>query len=215
VTLSLPADRVAVKICGVTNREDARAATEAGADLLGFNTWTGSKRFLPLEAHADWIAALPVVRVALLVNATREEAACVAALPYVDALQLHGDEDAAFCAELSQLGKPLIKALRVRAAGDFSAADTYSTEHVLLDAHVAGAYGGTGARVDVGLARAFRARHPQLKLWLAGGLAPENVAEAIRAARPRVVDVSSGVESAPGRKDLSKVRAFCLAARQA
>jgi phosphoribosylanthranilate isomerase len=214
VSLGLPADRVAVKICGVTSERDARAAIEAGADLLGFNTWPGSKRYLDLSANAGWIASLPVSRVALLVNAAPAEAARVAALPFIDALQLHGDEDRTYCAELARLGKPIIKALRVREPADFSEADQFSTREVLLDAHVPGAFGGTGSRVDLSLAREFAARHPALSLWIAGGLVPENVAEVIRAVRPRVVDVSSGVENGPGSKDFRRMQAFCAASRE-
>ncbi len=214
-TIQLPAGRIAVKICGVTNRDDALAAIEAGADLLGFNTWAGTKRFLDLEKNAAWLSALPVgvVKVALLVNATLAEARAVAALPFIDALQLHGDEDAAACARIAALGKPIIKALRARDSAALAGAATFSTPHLLLDAHVPGAFGGTGARVDVELVRGFQREFPQLTLWLAGGLTPENVAAAVAAVRPRVVDVSSGIEIAPGKKDFAKMRAFVKAAR--
>ena len=215
--MELPAGRVAVKICGITNRDDALAALDAGADLLGFNTWAGTKRFINLEANADWIAALPrpATRVALLVNATRAETERIAALPFVDALQFHGDEDAAFCKWAAALGKPILKAIRARDAGAFADAGNFFTPHILLDAYMPGEFGGTGARVDVGLARRFKTEHPALKLWLAGGLTPENVADAVRTIRPAGVDVSSGVESAVARKDAAKMRAFVAAARSA
>jgi phosphoribosylanthranilate isomerase len=217
VNLQLPANRVAVKICGVTHRDDAMAAIEAGADLLGFNTWKGTRRFIDLEKNAAWISSLPrhACRVALLVNAPRSEAGEVAALPYIDALQFHGDEDAAYCAWAAGLGKPIIKAIRARDAGVLDAADLFATPHILLDAHVQGKFGGTGARVDVALARRFKAEHPKLTIWLAGGLTPANVADAVQVVQPRVVDVSSGVESAPGRKDVGRMRAFVLAANTA
>jgi phosphoribosylanthranilate isomerase len=215
VNLELPAGRVAVKICGITNRDDALAAMHAGADFLGFNTWNGTRRFINLAENAAWIAALDpsVVRVALLVNASREETARIARMPFVDALQFHGDEDAAFCAWAASLGKPFIKAIRLRDAGAITDAATFSTRHILLDAHVPGEFGGTGARVDTGLVQRFRTEHPSLSLWLAGGLTPENVAAAVTATRPAAVDVSSGVESSPGRKDIAKMRAFVEAAR--
>ena len=127
----------------------------------------------------------------------------------------HGDEDAATCARAAALGKPLVKAIRARDASAFASAETFSTEHVLLDAHVPGAFGGTGARVDIVFVREFQSQHPRLTLWLAGGLTPENVADAVRAVHPRVVDVSSGVETAPGRKDFAKMRAFIAAVRGA
>jgi phosphoribosylanthranilate isomerase len=212
--MNLPKDRVAVKICGVNNREDALAAVDAGADLLGFNTWRGTKRFVDLEANAEWIAAVPVTRVALLINASFEEVKRVAALPFVDALQLHGEEDAVFCERAAACGKPLIKAIRLNSPEALHSADQFSTPHILLDAHVPGAFGGTGANVDLVLARAFREQFPRLTLWLAGGLRPDNVASAIERARPQVVDVSSGVETEPARKDPMKMRRFIVAAHQ-
>jgi phosphoribosylanthranilate isomerase len=217
VKLELPANRVAVKICGITNRDDALAAVDAGADLLGFNTWSGSKRFLDIGKNAEWIAAIPrpVVRVALLVNATPAETERVAAFPFVDALQFHGDEDAEFCRRAAKIGKPIIKALRARDRGEFAHARDFSTPHILLDAHVPGEFGGTGARVDLALACEFRRAHPALTLWLAGGLTPENVGDAVRAVWPAVADVSSGVEFEPGRKDAAKMRAFANAAKRA
>ncbi len=217
MNLELPANRVAVKICGLTNRDDAVAAIDAGADMLGFNTWNGSKRFIDLHGNAGWIAALPgrVCRVALLVNASRAETERTAALSCVDALQFHGDEDAAYCAWAAGLGKPIIKAIRARDAGVLDAADSFATPHILLDAHVPGEFGGTGARVDVALAQRFGTEHPRLILWLAGGLTAANVGEAVRLLRPRVVDASSGVESAPGRKDPGKLRAFVAASKDA
>ncbi len=217
VNLELPADRVAVKICGITNRDDALAAVDAGADLLGFNTWHGTKRFMDIARNADWIAALPrlIVRVALLVNATPEETERIAALECVDALQFHGDEDAAFCRWAAGMGKPVIKALRAKDRAVLAHAGDFSTRHILLDAHVPGEFGGTGARVDLALACEFKRANPALSLWLAGGLTPENAAEAVRAVRPAVVDVSSGVEFEPGRKDAAKMRAFAQAAKRA
>jgi phosphoribosylanthranilate isomerase len=217
VKLQLPADRIAVKICGITNHDDALAAVDAGADLLGFNTWPGTKRFLDIARNGDWIAALPraVVRVALLVNATPEETERVASFPFVDALQFHGDEPADFCRWAASLGKPIIKALRVRDRGALAHAGDFSTPHILLDAHVPGEFGGTGARVDLALACEFKRAQRSLTLWLAGGLVAENVGDAVRAVRPAVVDVSSGVEIEPGRKDAARMRAFVSAARKA
>ena len=217
VKLELPAGRIAVKICGITNRDDALAAVDAGADLLGFNTWRGTKRFVDIARNAEWIAGLPrpVVRVALLVNATPEETERVAAFPFVDALQFHGDEDADFCRWAAKIGKPIIKALRASDRGILAHAGEFSTPHILLDAHVPGEFGGTGARADLALACEFRRAHPALTLWLAGGLTPENVADAVRSVQPAVVDVSSGVEFEPGRKDSAKMRAFANAARRA
>jgi phosphoribosylanthranilate isomerase len=211
--MDLPKTEVAVKICGITRAEDAHAAIEAGADLLGFNTWTGTKRHIDLDKNAEWLAALPILKIALLVNATPTELRKVAQFPWIDALQLHGDEDAAYCRAAAALGKPIIKALRASTSLSLRGADQFSTNHLLLDASVAGEYGGTGTRVNMELVREFAELHPRLTLWLAGGLRPENVAAAIREGRPRVVDVSSGVEGKDGRKDATKMRDFLAAAK--
>lgn len=209
----LPNDEVAVKICGITRREDALAAIDSGADLLGFNTWRGTKRHIDLAKNAEWISTLPILKVALLINATPGELAQVANLPWIDAIQLHGDEDSEYCRSAAALGKPLIKAVRAGSESALDGLDRFSTDHILLDAHVPGAFGGTGSRVDLDLVRTFSERFPKLTLWLAGGLKPENVGAAVTESRPRVVDVSSGVECEPGKKDASKMRAFVVAAK--
>jgi phosphoribosylanthranilate isomerase len=210
--------RVRVKVCGVTCREDAEKAIELGADALGFNTWSGTKRYLDLGAASQWIRELPpfVSRVALCVNASLEEALAVARSPVVDFVQLHGDEDADFCERFAaSSGKPFIKAARIRSAADIEQIGSFSTPHVLVDAHVPGQYGGTGAAVNLELAKEIRERFPALRLVLAGGLRPNNVAEAVRYVRPYAVDVSSGVESTPGRKDPALMQAFIDAVRAA
>ena len=208
--------RTRVKICGITTEADARMAIEAGADALGFNGWPGSKRFVDLRGAGEWISTLPpfVTRVALLVNASLSEALEITSLPWIDAVQLHGDEDADYCREVVRLGRPLIKALRIGTAEEIATAGKHHTRHVLIDAHVAGHFGGTGVQADFTLAQRLRINQPALHLTLAGGLQPENVGAAIRAVRPYAVDVSSGVESAPGRKDAGLVRAFIEAVSQ-
>lgn len=206
-----------IKICGLTSETDARAAIDAGAHALGFNTWSGSKRFLDLAAAAPWLRELPpfVTRVALTVNAPLSEAERIASLPFIDALQLHGDENPAYVERLIAVGRPVIKALRAGVPADLNAVAEYPTPYFLLDAMVAGAYGGTGVTLDPALALEFQHRHPRLSLTLAGGLRPDNVAAAIHGARPYAVDVSSGVETAPGRKDYAQLRAFVAAVRSA
>jgi phosphoribosylanthranilate isomerase len=206
--------RVRVKICGLTNEEDARAAIECGADALGFNLFPGSPRCVDLDRAAPWIMALPpfVTRVAVLVNVPLAEARRVAEHPAIDLVQFHGDEDERYCAEFAQCGRSFIKALRVCDADSLRGADGFSTMQVLLDAHAGGAYGGTGMRFDPALAAQARGLFPRLQIILAGGLRPENVAEAVSVARPYAVDVASGVESAPGRKDPAKMAAFVAAA---
>jgi phosphoribosylanthranilate isomerase len=156
-----------------------------------------------------------VTRVALCVNASAGEAARIAGLPFVDALQLHGDESREYCAGLVALRRPVIRAVRLERFEQAATLAQWGTRQVLIDAAVPGAYGGTGARLDVALA-ARTVRHcPGLCLILAGGLDPENVAEAVRLVRPYAVDVASGVEGAPGCKDAGKMRAFVQAVAEA
>ena len=203
-----------VKICGVTNLEDALLCAEAGSDMLGFNFYPKSPRYVAPQIARDIIARLPasVVSVGVFVNEGHprhvEE---LAARAGVAAVQLHGDEPAAYCRALR--GRFVIKALRV--AADFApeTASAYGTQAVLLDAHSRDLYGGTGDVFDWSAARRVRALVPQL--FLAGGLGPHNAAEAVRAVAPYAVDACSLLERAPGLKDASRVRAFVAAVRQA
>lgn len=206
--------RVRVKICGVTNEADARMAIDADADALGFNLWPGSKRCISLDEHAGWIAALPpfATRVAVLVNAPLDEARRVAQHPAIDLVQFHGDESADYIAEFARLCRPFIEVRRL-AAVETARPLHPSARAVLIDAAVPGAYGGTGHAIDLATARAFVANNSAVPVILAGGLTPENVAAAVEAVRPFAVDVASGVESSPGRKDPAKVEAFVCAVR--
>lgn len=208
--------RVRVKICGITNREDALAAISCGADALGFNLFPGSKRFIELEREAAWMRALPpfVARVAVLVNVPLEEARRLAERPEIDLVQFHGDEGEDYCAAFARAGRPFVKALRVRDAASIETADRFSTPHVLLDAHAGAAFGGTGTLIDLGLAAACVRRHPALQIILAGGLKPENVGAAVLAVRPYAVDVASGVEEPADarRKNAGRMRRFFAAA---
>lgn len=208
---------VRVKICGVTNRADAEAAIELGADALGFNLFPGSKRFVALPEAAGWATSLPpyVVRVAVMVNPTAAEA--LKAQAVFHAIQLHGHESAEFCAEFARAsGRSFVKALAVKDAASLENAGNFSTANILLDAFSPTAFGGTGQRIDLGLAAQFTAAHPHLRVILSGGLTAENVAEAVRCVRPYAVDVASGVEAAgdPRKKDFAKMRAFIRAARE-
>jgi phosphoribosylanthranilate isomerase len=205
--------RLAVKICGITSVDDARVAVEAGADAVGFVLWPKSPRSLSLAAARDIAATLPpfVHRVGVFVDATVEEMRMAADTIGLDVLQLHGDED---LETLGLLPRRALKAVRV--GPGFQAEDALRHQGraagLLLDTRIEGAPpGGTGRSFDWSLARDVRERATYLVL--AGGLTPENVAEAVAAVKPDAVDVSSGVESAPGRKDPQKVRAFIRAAR--
>jgi indole-3-glycerol phosphate synthase / phosphoribosylanthranilate isomerase len=205
--------RIAVKICGITSVEDARVAVEAGADAVGFVLWPKSPRYVSVQAARDIAATLPpfVHRVGVFVDASVEEMRTAADAIGLDVLQLHGDEDLEV---LGPLPRRAIKAVRVGAG--FQAADALRyegrTAGVLLDTRLEGAMpGGTGRSFDWSMVRDVR--QGASYLVLAGGLTVENVAEAVLAVKPDAVDVSSGVESAPGKKDPQKVRAFIRAAR--
>lgn len=209
---------VRVKICGVTNRADAEAAIDLGADALGFNLFSGSKRFIAIRESAAWIGALPpyVTRVAVMVNPRLPEA--VEAQETFDTVQLHGHEDAQFCAELARASvRSFVKAIAARDAASLENAERFSTAHVLLDAFSPVAFGGTGQQIDLELAAHFTATHEHLRVILSGGLTPENVADAVRRVRPYAVDVASGVETDrnPRKKDFAKMREFIRAVREA
>ncbi|HEX8312092.1 MAG TPA: phosphoribosylanthranilate isomerase [Chthoniobacteraceae bacterium] len=208
--------RPRVKICGVTNREDAETAIALGADALGFNLFPQSKRYIDLDQEATWIEKLPpfISRVAVLVNLPLEEARRISAHSAIDLLQLHGDEDEEYCAAVAEFGRPFIKALRIKDAAEIGRGADFYTPHVLLDAHVPGEFGGTGAVVNLELAAEFVRQHERLQIILAGGLTPENVGAAVARVRPFAVDVASGVEAEPRRKDAARVAAFISAACQ-
>ncbi|PYS92902.1 MAG: phosphoribosylanthranilate isomerase [Acidobacteria bacterium] len=205
---------VQVKICGITNLADALAAVEAGADALGFNFYRRSPRFITTAAAHEIIARLPssVLTVGVFVNEGEPaQVARMAAAAGVAAVQLHGEESPDYCAALS--AQRVIKALRVGDSFTPEQAASYRTHAILLDAYSPRAHGGTGRSFDWSLAR--RTRDLVTHLFLAGGLTTENVGAAIAAVRPFAVDVCSGVEAAPGKKDVAKLRAFVAAVRAA
>jgi phosphoribosylanthranilate isomerase len=203
-----------VKICGLTTPQDAAAAIEFGADALGFNFFPGSKRYLRLEA-GEWIAALTgnVEKVAILVNPSWEEAKVAAATADITALQLHGAETPEFCRRLVAERIRFEKALPVTGVDSLANVPDFFTPTVLLDSGGAGEFGGSGRTFPWEIARDFVVSHPHLRVILAGGLTPDNVAEAVTMVRPYGVDVTSGVEFSPGRKDHARLRDFIAAAR--
>ena len=201
---------VRVKICGITRLEDALFAANAGADALGFVFYDKSPRRIDADQAACICRALPpfITRVGLFVNASADEVHSVLQRVPLDVLQFHGDETPAYCA---QFGKSYLKAVRVTAATDLLkyAADFEAACGLLLDAYVPGVRGGTGVTFDWKL---VPKQCPQ-PVILSGGLTPENVNDAIRQTRPWAVDVSSGVESARGIKDMHKVAQFIANAK--
>ena len=206
--------RLLVKICGITRSEDARVAAAAGADAVGFVFWGKIPRRVDGAQAREIGDGLPptVLRVGVFVDAPVDEMARLAEAARLDVIQLHGAEEPEV---LSALPLRCWKAIRV--GPSFVAADALryqgSAAGILLDTASISAPGGTGRSFDWRLARAVREKAPFLVL--AGGLRPQNVGAAVQALRPDGVDVSSGVESSPGRKDEEKVRDFLRAAREA
>ena len=207
--------RIRVKICGITNLTDALAAIECGADALGFNFYPGSKRYIDIFAAKDWIAELPrtVCKVAVVVNPTEAQALGLAQLPFIDALQLHGAESPGFCEVLAERGVAFAKALPVSDENSLRDVPSFSTLTIVLDSGSGEDFGGSGQTFPWVLARRYVESSPKLNVILAGGLTPDNVADAVREVRPFGVDVTSGVEASPWRKDFSRLKAFIDAAR--
>ncbi len=202
-----------VKVCGITTSEDALAAVSEGVDALGFNFFAGSPRCVAPDAVLRIVSRLPpfVVRVGVFVNVpdTREveETARAAA---IQVLQLHGDESPQYCGKLSAW--PLIKALRIGAGTLPEGLERFPVSAFLLDVRDDDLFGGTGKSFDWELASRIGRERPVI---LAGGLNPRNVARAIRTVRPYAVDVCSGVEQSPGKKDIAKVHEFMREVRHA
>lgn len=219
-----------VKICGITNLHDAQTALEAGADLLGFNFYPKSSRFVTVAAVQamvqeirDWRLAsrdlAPPRLVGLFVNESVERIHIILEQTQLDYAQLHGDESVDV---LAQFGRRAFRAIRPVDAEDALAQakrfylpdtdDPADKPRLLLDTYDPKAYGGTGKKADWSAAAAIARQYPNL--LLAGGLNVENVADAIRLVRPWGVDVSSGVEATPGKKDPQKIRDFIAVAKQ-
>jgi phosphoribosylanthranilate isomerase len=201
-----------VKICGITRVDDALAAAHCGAHAIGLVFFPRSPRHVEAQQAAAIVRALPpfVTAVGLFVDATADEVRSAIAQTGCQLLQFHGNEPAAFCA---QFGLPYVKAVRVSPEVNLLqyAHDYRGARGLLLDAYVEGAHGGTGTSFDWKLIP----RIMPLPVILSGGLSPENVTQAVRAVRPWAVDVSSGVEAAPGIKDAARIAAFVSGVRNA
>ena len=201
-----------VKICGITNSEDARAAVDAGADAIGLIFYQGSKRCIDERLAAEIVSLLPPYTSinALFVNPTEAEVRKVLSTVDVSQIQFHGEEPPAFCEDF---GRPYVKSIPVVDTTRMQAlvADHANARAYLFDTHVTGEYGGTGKTFDW-------TKMPEKNIGhriLAGGLDTENVAKAIRIACPDAVDISSGVESRPGIKNHETLKRFIAAAKQA
>ncbi len=203
-----------VKICGITNAGDAAMSIAAGATALGFNFFPGSKRYLELKKERAWLETVPgtVLRVGVVVNPSRDEAEELLRLPFLDALQFHGDETyAEVDAARQKIGKPVIKAIRVRDEISLREADLFPDVPILLDAFAGAERGGTGHSFDWNLVAKM---HFLGRTILSGGLKPENVDAALRLTKVRYIDVASGVEEDPRKKNRRKVMELIAKTRQ-
>lgn len=199
--------RIRVKVCGLTRVEDVRCADTCGVDAVGFIFAPSPRRVSPEAAAALDRAVSPwVSRIGVFVNPTFSEIDRVLDHVRLDALQLHGDETPQFVSAVAErYRRRIIKAVRVRDARSLELLGAYDADAYLLDTYVPGRAGGTGQTFDWRLIGSCAARYP---IILSGGLTPENVADAVRQVRPYGVDVSSGVERAPGVKDHERIEAF-------
>lgn len=200
---------VKIKICGMTTAGDALKAAEFGADAVGFIFYKKSPRAVTEKTVQGIVRELPpfVMRVGVFVNERAERINTLVTRLGLDIVQLHGDETPAFCKKIKAR---TLKAVRVKDASVFDGLSAYPVNGFLLDTFHPGAYGGIGDVFDWKLAKKGKRLGPVV---LAGGLNPDNIAQAIRQVRPYGVDVSSGVEKKPGVKDIKKLRAFISAAR--
>ena len=203
---------VAVKICGITSVENAQAVELAGADAVGLMFYEGSPRHITLEQAKAIVDSLSnsIARVGVFVNSDESFVRQAMEVCTLNMLQFHGDETPEYCARFEAM---TLKAIRVSGESSLKEMERYSTDGFLLDAFSNDALGGTGETFNWELAKT--ATEKERPIFLAGGLTPENVAEAVKVVRPFAVDVSSGVESEPGKKDIARVRAFVAAAKGA
>ncbi len=202
---------IKVKICGITNLDDAMAAVDAGADALGFIFYKESPRYIEPSKAGEIIKNLPpfVKTVGVFVNKKEPEIRRVIESTRIDILQLHGEELPGFCVLFN---KPVIKAIRVKERKSISCLANYNVSAFLLDSYNRKGYGGTGEGFDLDIAVEAKTYG---RIILSGGLTPENVMGAIDKVMPYAVDVSSGVEASKGKKDHDKMRLFIERAKEA
>jgi phosphoribosylanthranilate isomerase len=202
---------VKVKVCGITNLEDARFAIESGADAIGL-VFAESPRRVGVKEARKITAAIPkdLLKVGVFVNAEPEVVLRISSEVGLDYAQLHGDETPEVVAAVRRGGPKVIKALRVQDAGSLGMMEKYEADLLLLDAYSEKVRGGTGYRFDWGLAKSLKGHG---NIVVSGGLTPENVREAIRFFEPYGVDASSSLEDAPGKKNLERIRRFVSAAK--
>ena len=205
---------IKVKICGLTSLEDALTATKAGADVLGFILYPKSKRFIKVKDVRKITSELPpfVMKAGVFVNEDPRNVLEILSYAYLDLAQLHGDETPEECEYIG--ANRVIKVFRLKEIGEVEKIEPYigKIRAILLDTYSKDSYGGTGKTFNWEIAKAVKDRF-DIPVILSGGLNPENVAEAIKEVNPYAVDVSSGVETEPGKKDHKKVKAFVKVAK--
>ncbi|MEK6949412.1 MAG: phosphoribosylanthranilate isomerase [Nanoarchaeota archaeon] len=200
-----------VKICGITNLEDAINAAKLGADYLGFNFYKKSPRYIDEKKAKKIIEKMPnnVKKVGIFVNEELNNVADIANKLNLDLVQLHGDEKPEYCKQLKDKSKKsIIKAFRIKNSRDIKNMERYNADFLMFDAHKEGMFGGTGKTFDWKIIKAVKR-----PFFLSGGLNPENAGEAIKIAKPFAVDVASGVEENPRKKDYNKMKDFIEAVK--
>ncbi len=204
----------ALKVCGVTRRDDALALVRFGVDAIGVNFWPKSKRYIAPH-DATWLGEIQgqLLRVGVFVNQPVEQSLAIWREGLIDVIQLHGDEGGLHHDTIFRAGAPFIQAIAITPDGKPASAMPKAANAVLLDAHAPGVHGGTGQVIDWHAARALRDDHPETPVVLAGGITAENAAAAITAVRPVALDTASGVETAPGIKDHEKISRLVAAIR--
>ena len=193
-----------IKICGITNIEDAQVAANYGADALGFIFYNQSKRYVEPQVAKAIIAQVPpfIKTVGVFVNQSLEEIIKIRQEAGIDVAQLHGDENVEFCRSIPFRS---IKVIRVKGKSDLNEVAQYPDQAILFDTYSDEEYGGTGRSFDWEILKGLSLPN---KIILSGGLTPDNVLEAVKIVRPYAVDVSSGVEDRPGKKDYMKIKRF-------
>ncbi len=199
-----------LKICGVTRADDAARLIELGVHALGINFWRQSKRYLAPDQAEPILRACDgkIHRVGVFVNEHPDLPKHLLESGLIDIAQFHGDETPEYCSTFAEAGNPFIKAVGVKNRESLENITDYRADAILLDTPAPGVYGGTGETFDWSHAKAFIDSHPDIPVLLAGGITPENAADAISQVQPAALDVASGAELSPGIKDFQKVRAL-------
>ena len=199
-----------LKICGVTLASDAERLVDLGVPALGVNFWPESKRYCPPDDAAEFLSDLAgaIVRVGVFVDAEPGLPHRLLEEGLIDVAQFHGNENTDYCQPFAESDFPFIKALRLESEDQLGEASLYDASMLLIDAAVKGQMGGTGVAADWDLSARLVKDHPDLPVLLAGGISPDNAAEALDQVSPAGLDVASGAESEPGVKDFKKVQAL-------